>query len=147
MAKGRARLVIDSSQMGAVLTGPQSKPVMLVQKAQRQVLNQAKINVPVDTGQLRASHIAQPIIISGGTVRTSISATGSAQQEYAMMVHEGTRPHVIRPRRKKVLSWKGAEGRVFAREVNHPGTKGRPWLLNALKSVAPGLGFTVESSK
>lgn len=146
MAKGRARLVIDRSQMGAVLTGPQSKPVVLVQRAQRQVLNQAKINAPVDTGQLRASHKAEPVVVSGDTVRTSISATGSAKQEYALMVHEGTGPHIIRPRRKKVLSWKGPQGRVFAQQVHHPGTKPRPWLRKALEQVAPRLGFTVETT-
>lgn len=145
MANARARIVIDQSQMRAVLTGPQSEPVRLVQKAQRQVLNQAKVNSPVDTGQLRASHKAEPVTVSGMTVRASISATGAAGQEYALAVHEGTGPHIIRPRRKKVLSWKGPEGRVFAKQVHHPGTKPRPWLRNATEQVAPRLGFTVET--
>lgn len=147
MAGSRARLVIDHSQMQAVLTGSQSKPVVLMRKVQREVLNQARINAPVDTGQLRASHKAEPVVVSGGKVTTSISATGSSKQQYALAVHEGTKPHVIVPRRKKVLSWKGSEGRVFAARVNHPGTKPRPWLLNAVKQVAPRHGFQVESGR
>lgn len=146
MAKGRAQLVLDNAQMRAVLTGRNSAAVQLVQKAQRQTLTRAKITSPVDSGALRNSHLAEPIKVSGDKVTTEISAEGGAKQQYAMHVHEGTRPHVIKPRRKKVLSWKGPEGRVFASSVNHPGTPARPWLRNALQSTAPRLGFVVDSN-
>jgi hypothetical protein len=146
MAKGRAQLVLDNAQMRAVLTGRNSAAVQLVQKAQRQTLTRAKITSPVDSGALRNSHVAEPIKVSGDKVTTEISASGAARQEYAMFVHEGTKPHVIKPRRKKVLSWKGPEGRVFASSVNHPGTPARPWLRDALQSTAPRLGFVVDSN-
>lgn len=146
MAKGRAQLVIDNAQMRAVLTGRNSAAVQLVQKAQRQTLTRAKITSPVDSGALRNSHVAEPIKVSGDKVTTEISVEGGAKQDYAMYVHEGTRPHVIKPRRKKVLSWKGPEGRVFATAVHHPGTEPRPWLRNALQSTAPKLGFIVDSN-
>ena len=146
MAKGRAQLVLDNAQMRAVLTGRNSAAVQLVQKAQRQTLTRAKITSPVDSGALRNSHLAEPIKVSGGKVTTEISAEGGAKQQYAMHVHEGTRPHVIKPRRKKVLSWKGPEGRVFASSVNHPGTPARPWLRRALQYTAPVLGFVVDSN-
>lgn len=146
MAKGRAQLVLDNAQMRAVLTGRNSAAVQLVQKAQRQTLTRAKITSPVDSGALRNSHLAEPIKVSGGKVTTEISAEGGAKQQYAMHVHEGTRPHVIKPRRKKVLSWKGPEGRVFASSVNHPGTPARPWLRRALQYTAPRLGFVVDSN-
>ena|SRR5690625_5053246 len=146
MAKGRAQLVIDNAQMRAVLTGKSSAAVQLVQKAQRQTLTRAKITSPVDSGMLRNSHVAEPIKVSGDKVTTEISVEGGAKQDYAMYVHEGTKPHVIKPRRKKALSWKGPEGRVFATAVNHPGTEPRPWLRNALQSTAPKLGFIVDSN-
>lgn len=146
MAKGRAQLVLDNAQMRAVLTGRNSAAVQLVQKAQRQTLTRAKITSPADSGALRNSHLAEPIKVSGGKVTTEISAEGGAKQQYAMHVHEGTRPHVIKPRRKKVLSWKGPEGRVFASSVNHPGTPARPWLRRALQYTAPRLGFVVDSN-
>lgn len=144
MAKGRAQLVIDNAQMRAVLTGRNSAAVQLVQKAQRQTLTRAKVTSPVDSGALRNSHVAEPIKVSGDKVTTEISVEGGAKQDYAMYVHEGTKPHVIKPRRKKVLSWKGPEGRVFATAVNHPGTEPRPWLRLALQETAPKLGFQVE---
>ena len=36
---------------------------------------------------------------------------------------EGTRPHVIRPKRAKVLRFTTSAGVVFAKKVNHPGQK------------------------
>jgi hypothetical protein len=54
---------------------------------------------------------------------------------HAVFVHWGTRPHVIRPRQKKVLRWAGGTGRgtgfIFASFVRHPGYSGDPWLVKA----------------
>jgi hypothetical protein len=66
---------------------------------------------------------------------------------YAMFVEMGTRPHVITPRRARVLAWKtgsaggyvtsasgrryykaGTVGMRFARKVNHPGTRPQPFM-------------------
>jgi HK97 gp10 family phage protein len=45
---------------------------------------------------------------------------------YAIYVHEGTRPHEIRPVTKKALYWKGALHPV--KRVLHPGTKPNPFV-------------------
>ena len=50
---------------------------------------------------------------------------------HALFVHWGTKPHVIRPRRKKALRWAAGGAFVFARGVKHPGYKGDPWLVRA----------------
>src|SRR5574337_395345 len=51
---------------------------------------------------------------------------------HAIFVHWGTRPHVIRPRNKKVLRFQPGGGPfVFARKVQHPGYKGDAWLATA----------------
>lgn len=50
-----------------------------------------------------------------------------------MYVIKGTRPHLIRPRTRKVLKFR-MEGRtVFARLVHHPGTKKNDFLTKALR--------------
>jgi hypothetical protein len=67
------------------------------------------------TGALRASIGVQRLGPLTGAVRTAL--------EYAGHVEYGTRPHTIRPRRKRALYWAGAAHPV--RQVNHPGTKGR----------------------
>lgn len=58
-----------------------------------------------------------------------LTATARAATEYASFVKDGTRPHVIRPRRARVLSffWPQAGGRVFLAKVNHPGARANGW--------------------
>lgn len=100
----------------------------------RKIATQARADVPVRTGHLGRSiredpqHFVGPFHVTGGV---------TAHAEYAAAVHEGSRPHVIRARRAKALSfvWHGQQ--VFFRKVNHPGTRARPFLRNAaLRIVA-----------
>lgn len=53
---------------------------------------------------------------------------------YAGYVHEGTRPHVIKPKSTKSLKFKVGGATVFAKKVNHPGYKGDPWIERAWKA-------------
>lgn len=84
-----------------------------------------KRETPKKTGALR------------GSIRPSFSrlrATIEPHKKYAIYVHEGTRPHEIRPKTKKALFWKGALHPV--RRVQHPGTKGVPFMdIGLRKSV------------
>lgn len=50
---------------------------------------------------------------------------------HAVFVHWGTRPHTIRPNKKKALRFPAGAKFAFARFVHHPGYKGDPWLKNA----------------
>jgi len=54
-----------------------------------------------------------------------------ARAPYAAFVHDGTRPHVIRPKNKKALRWVSGNGFAFAKVVNHPGYVGDPWMKRA----------------
>lgn len=55
---------------------------------------------------------------------------------YAAYVNDGTRPHVIRPKRRGGRLRFNVGGRVvYARVVNHPGTRARPFLDRALREV------------
>lgn len=47
---------------------------------------------------------------------------------HALFVHWGTRPHKIKPKNKKRLRFPMGGKLAFAREVNHPGYRGDPWL-------------------
>ncbi|MEK3673542.1 hypothetical protein [Paenibacillus sp. FSL R10-2771] len=51
--------------------------------------------------------------------------------KYGTFLEEGTKPHVIRPKNKKALYWRGAAHPV--KKVNHPGTKSRPIVLPTAK--------------
>jgi hypothetical protein len=92
----------------------------------------AKGLAPVRTGRLKASIHPDPVRRSGPwSIRTGVSADAP----YAAPVHEGARPHVIRPRNARALRFE-INGRViFARRVNHPGQRAQPFLTNAAHRV------------
>jgi len=94
----------------------------------------AKAKVPVRTAILQGSIQMRPATIRGGIVT---GLWGSFQVNYALYVHEGTRPHIIRPRTKKALFWKGAAHPV--KLVHHPGTKPNRFLSEAADIAYPGL--------
>lgn len=50
-----------------------------------------------------------------------------------MYVIKGTRPHIIRPRYRKVLKFTMSGRTVFAKVVHHPGTKKNDFLTKALR--------------
>lgn len=107
-----------------------------------QVVNRAKILCPVDTGRLRAS-------IQGEARRTWTlrpQFTVFSNVEYAPFVNDGTRPHVIRPKNKQVLRFTVGNQVVFAKVVNHPGTRARPFLDRAVREVTAGRGYTIRES-
>lgn len=55
---------------------------------------------------------------------------------YADYVSRGTRPHIIRPRKPKgMLAFKVAGRTVFARHVNHPGTRPNPYLTRFMDEI------------
>lgn len=112
-----------------------------VTKITRKVLNRAKVLAPVNTGRLRSSgkmDIRMTTAGPAGKVTFTVS--------YAQYVHEGTRAHIIRARRKKALKFVGRGGGVvIRREVHHPGTRARPFLERALQEIAPAAGFDVHS--
>ena len=109
----------------------------------------AKVAVPRQTGNLGRT------IRLGSVTTTSaqILAGGTAGVGYAQFVEFGTRPHVIRPRNKKVLAW-GAQRRlsgsartgsdmIFAHEVNHPGTRAQPFLIPSAQKAVADTGIEV----
>lgn len=102
-------------------------------------------------GRLRAS------IGTKMNVRTTtVTAKVGSRVRYALVVHTGANFHVIRPRKKRMLSfkWKKApawmvtkkgryKGRVMLPKVNHPGMDGTPYLTQPLLVVGTGMGFRV----
>lgn len=75
---------------------------------------------PRDTGLMQSRTTVVP---------RGLTATAKAATPYASFVKDGTRPHIIRARRRKVLSfyWPKRGAVVFLAKVNHPGNKGNDW--------------------
>ena len=94
----------------------------------------AKSSASVKTGHLRRS-ISTKMGDMEATIHTS-------NLKYAPMVEFGTRPHIIRAKNKKALYWKGATHPV--KQVNHPGSKAKPYLIPAFEKEIP---YFVEKLK
>jgi HK97 gp10 family phage protein len=134
MAGGSVRVNVDINvgKLGAIFRRSGSK---YVSDFTADVVSEARAIVPVDTGRLRDSIKAEPVKTTGIFHMTSgVVATAP----YARYVHEGTRPHIIRARNAKALHfyWDKVGGEVFFKSVNHPGTKARPFLRTAGRTVA-----------
>jgi hypothetical protein len=87
-----------------------------------------------------------------GNLGAAASAAGSASvavgsdSPVAGYIERGTRPHTIRARNARVLAFETSGGTVFARSVNHPGTKANPVLGNALTGSEAGITELVNDA-
>jgi len=102
----------------------------------RMIMNQATVNAPVDKGILRGQHA-----MSVSTTRSKVTGKVVNRAKYAAAVHDGSKPHIIRARKKKALRFEVNGKVIFRRSVRHPGTSGRPWLVEAAQSVAAREGW------
>lgn len=94
-----------------------------------------EIRVPVDSGELRASisvRVESDKVIVGPTA------------PYASYVEFGTKPHEIRPKNPDgALRFKVNGEYVYAKVVNHPGTKAQPFVQPAFDAWVATLGTEV----
>lgn len=160
MAKVKVRIELDRTwvlAVGVSLVAPH------VAETTRAVLNRARVTTPKDTGNL-----ANSLTMTIRARRTSVSGIVQTRVKYATFVHNGTKPHIIRARRAGALRFfwpkvglvtvvpklkggltgvvrtkHGSYFRIGKGFVNHPGTKARPWLYEALRHVAEKDGYTV----
>lgn len=87
-----------------------------------EILTEAKGLAPVDTGHLKNSGFAEQ---AGTDARVGFTA------DYSRYVEFGTAPHEISAKPGGFLRFAGRSGVVFARRVNHPGTRAQPFLRPA----------------
>lgn len=129
---------IDRADLRRVLRGASMRELREVAP---RVVNRAKVLAPVDTGRLRAS-IGPAVYSRTWTLRPQ--ATIEAGVDYAKFVHDGTRPHVIRPVRAQALRFTVGNRVVYAKVVHHPGTRARPFLDRALTEITAGRGYRIS---
>ena len=95
------------------------------------VLIAAKSKVGVDSGALKKS------LSTRNHKRTAYGQVISVGSDlpYALMHHNGTRPHIIRPtgRRGEYLVFKSGTRMIYTTSVMHPGTKPNRYLTSNLK--------------
>jgi len=135
-----ARLRLDRAALNRQLTASRRRKG---DDVARRVVNRAKVLAPVDTGRLRASIRME----ARRTFTLKTVWTIGSDVDYAPYVNDGTQPHTIRPKNGQVLRFRVGGRVVYARMVNHPGTRPNPFLDRALRDVALGEGFTVRTGR
>lgn len=91
------------------------------------LMRAAKDQVGVQTGKLRASiHMRHSRRGAGQFIEVG------SPLKYALMHHEGTRPHIIVPNRARVLRFSAGGRVVYTHAVRHPGTRANKYLTDNL---------------
>jgi len=133
-----ARVTWDNAALAALESGPSGFIVRdLVRRGQRvQDAAQAQVRLghvgggPGGRGNLKYS-IVKRLVHDSGDLPTMLVGSDNP---IALLHHEGTRAHEIRPRTKRVLVFvpKGGGPWVYARRVRHPGTRPSRYLTDHL---------------
>ena len=127
---------IDQAGMQLVLRGEQGPVAAHVRQVGRRTVRYARTLAGNRTGRLRQSiSMERDRSISG-----EYGVTVGSNVSYALVHHEGARPHVILARRQgRVLRFRPRGGGiVYAKRVKHPGHRGTHYLSRALKMAMTG---------
>ncbi len=125
-----ATVTIRKTELDFMLNNPSGDVGKYLAKKGRIVQAAAKAQVGVRTGALRASIHMRHLRDSRG----QFVKIGSALN-YALLHHEGSKPHIIVPDRATVLRFVNRGRVVYAHSVMHPGTKANRYLTDNLKLV------------
>jgi len=106
--------------VSALVSGVQRYADMIAGDATRIMRDRIQGGAPRKTSFMRTSDTVTNL--GRGRRRLEFAA------DYASYVDEGTPPHQIRPRNARVLRFRVGGKTVFARVVNHPGTKPTKWF-------------------
>ncbi len=130
--KGNVRVILNPAGIAEVIRGPDGPGLRSAIVMGEKVKVLAIALAPKRTGNL-AKHIVKRVVV-GPTV-----LVGVENVPYAIFVHEGARPHLIRPVRAPALVFFWDKiGRVArfppmgGGVVHHPGNKPNRFLLRAL---------------
>ncbi len=125
-----ARFVLDRAVYDEITKSPTGMVGRHLNKLARRLSVLAKTQVGVKSGALKAS-ISYKVVRNG---RGLMAVIGS-DNKIALMHHNGTRPHIILPRRSQTLRFYSHGRIVYAQVVRHPGTKPNKYLTDNLRRV------------
>jgi len=125
-----ATVVFRKAELDFMLNSPEGDVGKYLAKKGRLIMAAAKAQVGVRTGALRSSiHMRHLRDSRGQYVKIG------SNLDYALLHHQGTKPHVIRPDRAKVLRFVRGSRIIYTTSVMHPGTKANRYLSDNLKLV------------
>jgi hypothetical protein len=113
-------LVIDGEAVTAYVRSKNGPIMQDIDRRASRVQTVMRAYVPVRTGYLLSTIRKQRSYVRGSVT----VVVGSKKIDYTQYVNDGTRPHVIAARNRKYLRFVTHGGQiVFAKRVQHPGTK------------------------
>ena len=102
------------------------KKIQKVLKNSAMTIQKNAISNLTSNGSVNTGHLRRGI----ANFRRGMTATvHTSNIKYAVMVEKGTKAHIIKPKNKKALYWKGSKHPV--KKVSHPGSKAKPYLIPA----------------
>jgi hypothetical protein len=120
-------LVFRRGPLDNMLNSPRGEVGRYLAERGTRVLIAAKAQVGVKTGKLKASiNMRQYRSVGGQSLKIG------SPLSYALIHHEGTRPHIITPDRAEFLRFSSRGRVVYTRVVRHPGTKPNKYLADNL---------------
>lgn len=125
-----ARFVVNPEGAKYILRDPKGPTGQYLLKLGARVARLAKAQVGVDTGALKRSINYRVVSRYGG-----LTAIIGSDNRIAALHHEGTRPHIILPRRAQTLRFYSRGRIVYSKVVHHPGTKPNRYLTDNLRRV------------
>ena len=139
-------VVIQPAALQALLESPNGPVVRDLMRRANAVKTEAQrlvgVYVPPPAGPQRTNRrpgtLRDSIVVRlarGGV--NGVSAIVGSDDKIALWHHEGTVPHVIVPRNRRWLAfyWRRVGAVVFAKRVNHPGTRPNRFLTKALPAA------------
>lgn len=130
MASVKAHIVWRQIPLDVLLKQPQGEVGRWLRKRGTMIQSAAKAQAGIKTGALKASIK----LIHERTVFGQMLTIGSPLS-YALVHHEGSRPHVITPKNAKMLRFTSKGRVVYARTVLHPGTRPNRYLADNLYMI------------
>jgi hypothetical protein len=115
------------SQTDFLLNNPAGPVGRSLARRGRKVLAAARMQVGVDTGRLQKSlRMTHERGARGQFVRVG------SKLNYALLHHQGSRPHMITPTRSQVMVFSKGTRVIYATSVKHPGTRANRYLTDNL---------------
>ena len=121
---------INKPTLDYTVNSPQGEVGQWLRKRGYMMMMAAKAQVPTGTGKLRASI---KMIHNRASYGQYIDI--GSNLDYALYVHEGTRPHEIIPEKAKILRFSGGGRVIYTHKVEHPGTRPNKYLSDQLWMV------------
>lgn len=120
-------LLVNNRQLDLMLNGVRGDVYNHLIRRGRAIIFAAKAQVGVDTGTLRKSlHLRHSRFSNGQSIWIG------SNEPHALIHHEGTRPHWIKPDKAPVMRFSAGGRMVYSRAVRHPGTRPNRYLSDNL---------------